>query len=1490
MLTAILNHLMYGCLRSLNFAKVFGGLAGLCLALANPVWGQTLLSLNQPTTASGYQSGNAPGNGNDGNLTTTRWAAAAATYPQWWQVDLGATQTVAQAVIYWYNSSSRAYQYQIQASNDNTNYAILINNTNNTAEQNTTNGFFAQARYIRIYVTGCSTASGYASFYECQVYGPPPLQPYAADANTLCLFHLDEAAGSSATTNWGSLGGTAYSVSTATAVAVPPVVTNVLGGAAFTNFGKAATFATGELLGYDYNRNGDYDGDVSASELSADSLPMSLLNMGNGGQTPWTLEAMICPAATNANQEILCTDSSASATTSRGFQFRLDAAGQLELNLIAAGADIKTAIPTLATDAVNGYVTNTWYHVAAVYDGTNVVLYWTKVSPTVAVANAISTNAAVVGAAFGTVQGALGIGNRTRGAGTESFQGEIDEVRISNLARSANAMLFSSNTLSVSGLTVAPANPVYAGTPVTLSGTVSGSLPITYAWQSDGGSGGLNWTNFSNASTNIYDLDTTSMAAGTYEYRLVVANADGVVTGAPGTLVLLAASGPVLVANTTVVPAAVFAGNTVTLSAAFAGTQPMSYQWFYATNGGAFAPLAGATNMACVLASAQTNNSGAYFMTASNNPPGLGAQSSSSRAATLAVWPTASPESGMYCELLEHPEQTTITAANPKFGWNYVPSFRNDWQAGYRLIVASSLALAQAGTGDLWDSGLVASSNSLNVVYAGSALPLGTNCFWRVQTQNAAGQWGGFSAIQQFNTASQLFSSLTAPGVVYQPPASGNANCYPLRYATVTPVLVATNSLGHWFIDFGNDGFGYATVQMGGGYAGTNVTFLLGELATNNVVSSSPGATIRCWSGSWSLQAATAVYTCRSTTAVGTISPPAATYGIVSPFRYLELAGVPAGVTLTTNNVTQQRLQTEFNDQAATFSSSSAALNSVWSLCQYSMKALSFDGIFVDGDRERTPYEADTYFHMMSAYGVNNDFTQARCTFEYLTNHLTWPTEWKFHLVFAAWADYQQTGDPYLLTKYYGFLTNSCLMLPNAGPDGLLLSYPETGNTASGDIIDWYRIGSDGTSDIDGYVAGATNAVINAFYYRCLTLMTNIAQLTGHAADVTNFAARAVQVYSNYNRSFWNSSALSYVDGESTTHASAPANYFPLAFGLVPASAQTSVVNFLHTRIAANNGIPPGVYGAQYLLEGLFLAGDAEVALGLMTTNGPRGWLNMINIGSTLTDEAWSVANKSNEDWNHAWGAAPGNLIPRYVLGVRPLAAGFGQILIQPQLGQTLSYAQGIVPTIRGPVAVAVTNGSGGYQLTVNIPGNVTATVMLPALGVTNAVALVDGQIETGSESNNWLTVTGIGSGPHAIWLSTNNTVTLATRYANWAASWFGTNAANSAIAGPSADPDGDGLSNYDEFIAGTDPLDAASRFAIVNSSYAATGPVMSVQVQGQSGRQYTLQHTFSLQPASWVNTGSTQTATADGQAIILTDATLSGSTEAYLRVLVTLP
>ena len=108
---------------------------------------------------------------------------------------------------------------------------------------------------------------------------------------------------------------------------------------------------------------------------------------------------------------------------------------------------------------------------------------------------------------------------------------------------------------------------------------------------------------------------------------------------------------------------------------------------------------------------------------------------------------------------------------------------------------------------------------------------------------------------------------------------------------------------------------------------------------------------------------------------------------------------------------------------------------------------------------------------------------------------------------------------------------------------------------------------------------------------------------------------------------------------------------------------------FDHEKLIAllrEKGMACSVYVAQFLLESCFAGGLDELGVSLMTSRGKCSWLHMMEQGATVTMEAWDNQRKPNQDWSHPWGAAPGNIIPRHVVGVRPLAPGFLRFQVKP--------------------------------------------------------------------------------------------------------------------------------------------------------------------------------------------------------------------------------
>jgi hypothetical protein len=95
---------------------------------------------------------------------------------------------------------------------------------------------------------------------------------------------------------------------------------------------------------------------------------------------------------------------------------------------------------------------------------------------------------------------------------------------------------------------------------------------------------------------------------------------------------------------------------------------------------------------------------------------------------------------------------------------------------------------------------------------------------------------------------------------------------------------------------------------------------------------------------------------------------------------------------------------------------------------------------------------------------------------------------------------------------------------------------------------------------------------------------------------------------------------------------------------------------------------------------------------------------------------------KPNQDWNHAWGAAPANLFPRYVLGAEAGSPGWKQARIRPNAG-TLSFAKGKIPTPLGPIEVDWENKS-SFQMRLELPVGMTAKLELPASPASRGVSI----------------------------------------------------------------------------------------------------------------------------------------------------------------------
>ncbi len=358
----------------------------------------------------------------------------------------------------------------------------------------------------------------------------------------------------------------------------------------------------------------------------------------------------------------------------------------------------------------------------------------------------------------------------------------------------------------------------------------------------------------------------------------------------------------------------------------------------------------------------------------------------------------AGPPVGLMTDLIEHTDkvwkdgmllQTTvediglkggnvqcslIRSRSPRFSW-VVNDDRNDvMQTAWRVQVGTSRSCLEYGTPDVWDSGMRTGSGSVSVSYGGTALEPETVYFWRVMTWNN-GESQPWSRIKAFRTAEELSE--------YETPS------YPLTKETQPELLPRLKDCDSLILaDFGKDAFGQLELTLSS-FQTDALTISLGEYLKDGRIDHSPGGarrflcqTLTVLPGRHSYSIA--VPSNRGNTGRSAVKM-SGCIGEVMPFRYCEIEG--NNLKSRDIHIRRQAVQYPFDDSSSAFSCSDTVLQKVWNLCAHSVKATSFAGLYVDGDRERIPYEGDAIINQLSHYCADREYTLARRSHEHLLLH-----------------------------------------------------------------------------------------------------------------------------------------------------------------------------------------------------------------------------------------------------------------------------------------------------------------------------------------------------------------------------------------------------------------------------------------------------------------------------------------------------------------------
>ncbi|HDL6884906.1 TPA: family 78 glycoside hydrolase catalytic domain [Yersinia enterocolitica] len=441
-------------------------------------------------------------------------------------------------------------------------------------------------------------------------------------------------------------------------------------------------------------------------------------------------------------------------------------------------------------------------------------------------------------------------------------------------------------------------------------------------------------------------------------------------------------------------------------------------------------------------------------------------------------------------------------------------------------------------------------------------------------------------------------------------------------------------------------------------------------------------------------------------------------------FRYAQISGLPDFVTEQNiqNYLTTFTLQYPFDDKASSFSSSNAQLNRIWAFSRDSIKNLNHD-LYVDSpNRERAPYEADTYIQQLSNYSLSTDYALARFSVDWLTHNSTWPMEWKIYNILNSWNDYLYTGDRKLIAKNYSLLQSKIpsKLLDGFNPKtGLVTArYGDGGPGQDNDIVDWPK------KLRDEYKFSDTHNVTNVFFYAGTKALSEIASVLNKTADSQKYTALYKQSRNGIQKTFFDRQHHAFKDNiNGEFHISSQANSFVTSLGAASPDQSVKAAKYL----ASQEMLKGSVYSALFALTTMAEHGQAEEAINQITgmnsdgtpRNNSHNWRHMMELGSGSTMEAWNESDDFTVSHSHPWGTAPSIFIPESIFGIKPLEPAWAEFQVKPARAG-LTSASVKVPMVRGEISASYETVNGKWRLNVTVPVNTKAFIYIPTDNITS--------------------------------------------------------------------------------------------------------------------------------------------------------------------------
>jgi alpha-L-rhamnosidase len=236
----------------------------------------------------------------------------------------------------------------------------------------------------------------------------------------------------------------------------------------------------------------------------------------------------------------------------------------------------------------------------------------------------------------------------------------------------------------------------------------------------------------------------------------------------------------------------------------------------------------------------------------------------------------------------------------------------------------------------------------------------------------------------------------------------------------------------------------------------------------------------------------------------------------------------------------------------------------------------------------------------------------------------------------------------------------------------------------------------------------------SAYYYYCLNLLRQYAEILGNAADAEQFASIAERVNIAFNKKYYNAEKKCYANNTVT------ANLLPLSFGMAPVADKAAIFTNIRSRLKEfDDHVNSGIIGGMWLMRGLTDNGAGDLAYRLATNKTYPSWGYMVEKGATTIWELWNgdAANPMMNSGNHQM--LLGDLLIwyyEYLAGIKSdlKEVAFKKVIMNPYFPEGLDFVDASLETKYGLVKSEWKKTAAGLEWNITIPANASADVYFP--------------------------------------------------------------------------------------------------------------------------------------------------------------------------------